>query len=85
MTCVLAVALFLIGHACAAALPTPLARPARLAVLAYGVGLASVGARLGWRTAPTLAAMHLAWGAGLLSAASRSGSEPSGRSSRTEA
>jgi glycosyltransferase involved in cell wall biosynthesis len=52
----------------AAAVPTPLARPGRAALLVYLAVLGIVGTRSrgGWRTAPVLAAIHGAWGAGLL-------------------
>lgn len=51
----------------------PRHRPARLALGAYGVLLATVAlrARSGWRTAPVLAGMHLAWGSGLVCGAVR--------------
>jgi glycosyltransferase involved in cell wall biosynthesis len=51
-----------------ASVPSPLARPSRAALLVYlgGLGIVSARSRAGWRTAPVLAAMHGAWGAGLL-------------------
>jgi glycosyltransferase involved in cell wall biosynthesis len=52
----------------AAAAPTPAAKPAQAALVAYAVLLGAVAARShgGWRTAPVLATMHGAWGAGLV-------------------
>jgi succinoglycan biosynthesis protein ExoA len=58
----------LVATAATAALPIPLARPARAAMAAYGGLLAAVTVRSrgGWRTAPVLATMHATWGTGLL-------------------
>jgi len=52
----------------AALAAAPFLRPARGALLAYALLVAGVAARspAGWRTAPVLATMHLAWGAGLV-------------------
>jgi succinoglycan biosynthesis protein ExoA len=52
---------------------TPFSRRARRAAAAYGVALGGVAARsdAGWRVAPTLATMHVAWGAGLLAGLAR--------------
>jgi succinoglycan biosynthesis protein ExoA len=51
-----------------AALPTPLRTPARAAVAAYAVLIAVAAARSesGWRLAALLPAIHLSWGAGLI-------------------
>src|SRR5207253_4692456 len=52
----------------AAAVPTPFARPSRAALLVYlaALGVVAARSRAGWRTAPTIATIHGAWGAGLL-------------------
>ena len=65
----------LAAAAAAAVVPSPLARPARLALAAYGAVLGGVAARSGggWRTAPALATMHGAWVAGLLAGLARRG------------
>jgi glycosyltransferase involved in cell wall biosynthesis len=54
--------------AAVALVPSPLARPSRAALGCYLAALGVVSARsgAGWRTAPVLATMHAAWGAGLL-------------------
>lgn len=50
----------------ALAAAAPLSRAARVALAAYLAGLATLAARgRQWRLAPTLAAMHLPWAAGL--------------------
>jgi len=58
----------LMATAATAALPGPLARPARAALLAYGglLGAVTVRSDGGWRTLPVLATMHATWGTGLL-------------------
>ncbi|MEY2478471.1 MAG: hypothetical protein QOG87_3786 [Actinomycetota bacterium] len=55
----------LVAVAAAAVLPSPLRRAARLALAAYGVTLLGAAGTSGggWRVAPVLATMHLAWGA----------------------
>jgi succinoglycan biosynthesis protein ExoA len=60
--------LALVATAATAVPPSRLARPARLAMAAYGAVLAGVTVRShgGWRTLPVLAAMHATWGTGLL-------------------
>lgn len=60
----------------------PFSRPARGALAAYAAGLGVLAARspAGWRLAPTLATMHLAWSSGLvrgLAARALSGRFPS--------
>lgn len=51
-----------------AAFPNPGRTLARVLLAGYGATLAAASARsrAGWRTAPVLATMHLAWGAGLV-------------------
>jgi glycosyltransferase involved in cell wall biosynthesis len=63
----------LLATAALSVLPTPLRRPARAALGAYGGVLAAIAARsqAGWRTAPVLAAMHGAWGCGLVAGLAR--------------
>ena len=58
----------LVTTAAMAALPTPLARPARVAMLAYGGVLSAVTARSGggWRTLPVLPTTQGRWGTALL-------------------
>jgi succinoglycan biosynthesis protein ExoA len=59
--------------ALAAVLPSPLARPARVGLLAYAAALAAESRRVGggWRLPVVLAAMHLSWGAGLCAGLAR--------------
>jgi glycosyltransferase involved in cell wall biosynthesis len=67
----------------AAALPgSPVARPATAVVVVYGSVVAAVAARseAGWRTAPLLLTMHVAWGSALVAGLARaalSGRRPS--------
>jgi glycosyltransferase involved in cell wall biosynthesis len=49
-----------------ALVPASQANPARWLLGGYLLALAGVAARVGWRAAPVLATMHLAWGTGLL-------------------
>ena len=60
--------LALLATVAAASVPGRLSSPARATVGIYGVTLGAVAARsgAGWRTAATLATMHLAWGAGFV-------------------
>jgi glycosyltransferase involved in cell wall biosynthesis len=48
--------------------PTPLARPARWALVLYAgvVGAVAASSRGGWRAVPVLATIHGAWGAGVV-------------------
>jgi succinoglycan biosynthesis protein ExoA len=50
---------------------TGAAARAAIGCYALAIGAATVRSAAGWRTAPVLAAMHLAWGAGLISALPR--------------
>jgi succinoglycan biosynthesis protein ExoA len=58
----------LLAAAALAVVPNPAATLARLLLGSYGLALAGTAARssAGWRTAPVLATMHLAWGAGVV-------------------
>jgi succinoglycan biosynthesis protein ExoA len=58
-------------------LPGPAARAARPLLATYGVVLTAVAVRSGggWRTAPVIATMHLAWGAGLVYGLAKPASE----------
>ena len=55
------------------ALGAPFSRHLRLALLGYAsvITAAAVRSRGGWRTAPTLASIHLAWGLGFLTQSCR--------------
>ncbi len=62
-------------------------RDARLALVVYGAGLVvvTVRARSGWRVAPTLATMHLAWGAGFVAGLFRVGRRSRALSAKSRA
>jgi succinoglycan biosynthesis protein ExoA len=64
---------FLLATFAAAVPGSPVARPAAGVVAVYGGVLAAVAARseAGWRTAPLLATMHVAWGTALLTGLAR--------------
>jgi succinoglycan biosynthesis protein ExoA len=74
----------LVGLAVVACVPRRETVPARVALGGYavGVGVATLRARSGWRTAVVLASMHLSWGSGffygLVKAVRGNGSEQSG-------
>lgn len=73
----------LLATATVAALPSPLARPARAALASYCLllGLAAARSAAGWRTAPVLATMHLTWAAGLVAGLLLAALSPRGASS----